>query len=378
MKKYSIYLLSALCTLLTACNSDDPLSNGGNDSVTPAFALSTRAEGDAEEGQTTYRLLAYSSAGTYLGDTRTSGGKTYNYGTGTYYLSAAAAEGTALTPCTVNDDGSIEDMSGENEDINQSPAIHGSLGNVLIACVSPAVKNNTDGTIPFEPQNKFLCSLAEEVNVTGYGTVKLNNPLLDRRAKIVIKIYKGAEAQVGFTIPAGSITLEGMGGENDRISFNPVNRSITVPAGSETAERTMQIEAADGSTGTDGNTFLYRMNEYFVPAADYSVQGSPQLIAHLGVKREGSDKVVYLPVPLTSPNTITEFTPETVYTYNIVLSSVHYSLIVGIEPWTPEDSDAEVDDTYGETINLGNFSYGEGSGGWTEIPDDPNNPPIGG
>ncbi len=378
MKKYSIYLLTAICTLLMACNSDDPLSNGGDDSVTPAFALSTRAEGDAEVEKRTYRLLAYSSAGTYLGDTRTSGGKNYNYGTGTYYLPDGAS---ILTPCMVNDDGSFDkDLSLTDNDINNDnrPAIHGSLGNVLIACVSPAVKNNTDGTISYDPKQSFYCSLAEPVNVTGYGTVALKNTLYDQRAKVVIKIYKGAEAQVGFTIPAGSIMLEGMGGENDRISFNPVNRSITVPAGSETAERTMPIEAADGSTGTDGNTFLYRMNEYFVPAADYSVQGSPQLIAHLGVQREGSDKVVYLPVPLTSPNTITEFTPETVYTYNIVLSSVHYSLIVGIEPWTPEDSDAEVNDTYGETINFGDFSYGEGGGGWTEIPDDPDNPPIGG
>ncbi len=377
MREYTIYILTALFPLLTACNSDDPLPNGGESPVTPSFAISTRGGTVAADEVTTYRLLCYSLEGIYLGDTYKYNGKEYYYGTGTYYLPAG---GNTLIPCTVDADGGfVKDMSLDEEDMNNSPAIHGTLDNVLVACVRPAVKNN-DGTISYNPRDPFYCSMAEPVNVTGYGTVKLTEPLLDQRARIVVRIYKGADALSDFTMPAENIDLMGMGGEDDHVGFNPGNRGITVYAGSENASRTFDLTEATGGAGTGGDVLRYFMEDCFVPAADYSIQDSPQLIFTLGIQREGTDNPVTVPVRITnitnSSGSIKEFKPETVYIYNIILSSTYYGLSVDIMDWTEEDLNTGIG-TYGTTINFGSFSYGEDGGGWTDVPVEPDYPAIG-
>ncbi len=319
-------------------------------------------------GVTTYRIMAYrKSDGTYFGDTRP--GTSYGYGTGTYYLKE---QGKPLVPCSVTE-------TWEYEAEDKDAGIRGSLGEVLLAYVSPAMKNNPDdGTFDFDPGSPFFCSSAKAALIDGYGVVDLNSGageeamLRDMRAKVIVNFYQGTE--IGFDIIStddegnAAAFIRGAGDDDDLVNFNPATAKVNVA--SETRGRTCVVEPVAGVENDPERGQLVYRTEHIVPSAEYGNMLALDYEMRQSVGTMTRD--IDLSVTLTSENSITKLEPMMIYTFNIIaLSGYIYVTMDVYEPDSSTDSWYDVPPLAGSIGQIaGNvpvtaFEIVEGAdGGW--------------
>ncbi len=311
MKSTWGYIVTVILLLaLTSCERPGMMNN---DEGYVNFVLDTKAAETAQAEKTTFRIMAYnSSSKAYLGDKRS--GTNYGYGTGSYYLDEDTG---MLAPCTVSDD----DGQYIADDVNAG--IRGSLGNVLLCYLSPALKNNSNGSFDFNPDNPFYCSPCVSVNVNGYGTVNVKDKIKiqDMRAKVAINFYSSRD-DTDFTLKTDNtaVFLRGTGDDGSSVNFNPASKVIATAA--EVKGRSCTLTPVSSTTDDKGK-LLYK-TERFVPAANYGYGLT------LDLEMTQGEREVALNALLTSDSRVVELLPMYIYTFNLIVESTYITITADI------------------------------------------------
>ncbi len=349
MKRNLEYIFTGI--LLFALTSCERPGTMGEDEGYVNFVLDTKAAEATQAEKVTFRIMAYnSSSKAYLGDKRN--GTSYGYGTGSYYLNEDTG---MLAPCTVRDD----DGQYVADDVNAG--IRGTLGNVLLCYLSPALKNNPDGSFDFNPDNPFYCSPCVSVNVNGYGTVDVKNQIQiqDMRAKVAINFYSSRD-DTDFTLKTDNtaVFLRGTGDDGSSVNFNPATKLIATTA--EAKGRSCTLTPVS-STTDDKGTLLYK-TELFVPAANYGYGLT------LDLEMTQGEREVALNALLTSDSRVVELLPMYIYTFNLIVESTYITITADV--YKPSGDDVnywhEVTESTGTEIIGRDIPIGRIPLGWED------------
>ncbi len=374
MRRFFISL-AVLCALVSC----ERLGGDNAAAELVEFSLDTRAT-PAVSGQT-YRIMAYKAV--------TDGSRFSLLGTGTYYLKDVNDK--ALTACNVDDYGVWQPGDGES--------LNGHNSNVFLTAVSPAVRNNPDGSFTVNPAVEFLSTHWEERNIGGYGIVSLKSNLRDTRSRVTFKFYKLNDLSVmPFTVK--DIYLKGIGDTGESLYFYPATKQCLVVNNEELGRELTWTEHTD-KVDVPGYGLCYYSTpeDYYVPAAYYvsrskvaqllgntpftgNIRESDVLSLSFTMNQNGRD--VSIQIPLTSNDRLPELQALHSYTFHIVAKSNYINVSVEIakadgstNSWQlPTEAAGEtIDEVAVKEIPLGTFTIGAGGGGWFS-PDEAGNETV--
>lgn len=243
-----VYCMAALLAL-AGCSKESDRSAAQGPESRSAVRFSAEALVESANAGTTYRIMAYSGE---------SGSSKYQLRyTGTYFLQNA--EDKELTACKLNDDGGME-KAGEEFGMN------GADGALLLVAVSPGVNHDGNGRFAFVPTKKaFRSSSPQLKTIGGYGTVKIGNPLKDRRATVGFKIYKNKNARFR-TLEVADLQLHGAGADGEEVTLYPASRQVAV---SDTPiDFVLNDVQSTGETDDAGNALYYTATKALNSAID--------------------------------------------------------------------------------------------------------------
>lgn len=335
--------------LLLSCTKDDS-------SASPDVRFSTDTYGVA--AGTTYRIMAYSTV---------NGNDRYSLlQTGTYYLKEQDDE--ALTACSKNDQGKWTD--------DPQGGLNGANGNFYLVFVSPAVDNNDDGSFSFVPsEGEFRSSTPENKSIGGYGLIRMNNKLLDRRAAIGINFYKLNDPTVDeFEIE--ELKLDGAGVLGEPIDLFPATRQVNVGEGEDRTIAVTLTEEDRQKTNAAGDILYYSTavkDRVLVASAIYAPKDKvaeildTEYTSHLLESdyiymdcrlSQGSRRDINIRMPLTSG--MKELQPQHTYTFNITVKSNYISVTVDVfdqssNAWQDGGSDGGTIEKPDFTVKLGTW-----------------------
>ncbi len=366
-----IYILM-MPLLVVSC---EWFEQGGDISEAVQFSMVPMAD-DANSTYSTYSIIAYTR------DVEKDNNFQYR-GSGSYYWYDGA--GDFLIPGTVADDGTA--MPDENK------AMHGSFGEVWITCVSPAT-TVTDGYIPYNstntPDDRFMCSPPEESDVSGYGKIRILNPLVDTRSWLVFNFYGGLDEegnQVGYEIKDSKVSVKGFGDANP-VMYYPATSQVKYTT--ETTGRQYTLSSASGTTTADDNerVLLYSTDAY-VPAGFYGpksevekalrdqnrlsvpsayVLNTQYMTLNFSMVQNSTAKAISIPLTAVANGNVTEvkeLEPRYKYVYNVVVKSVYVSVSVEIySDWVDVPLDTEISPV--ETELVGTWEL-DSDGNWSQI-----------
>lgn len=344
--------------LLLSCTKDN---SPANQDMSVRFGTDT----DGMAAGTTYRIMAYS---TVNGEDRYS-----LLQTGTYYLKNQDDE--ALTACSRNSQGEWTD--------DPQGGLNGANGNFYLVFVSPAVDNNPDGSFSFVPsEGEFRSSTPESKSIGGYGLIRMNNKLLDRRAAIGINFYKLDDPAVDeFKIE--ELTLDGAGVLGEPIDLFPATRQVDVGEGGDRSIAITLTEEDRQKTNAAGDILYYSTAEkdrVFVASAIYAPKDKVAEILdtkytyHLLESdyiymncrlSQGNRSDIDIRMPLTSE--VKELQPQHTYAFNITIKSNYTSVTLDVfdqssNTWQDGGNDGVAIEKPDFTVKLGTWKIvGDGN-----------------
>lgn len=375
-----------------SCSKEQPAGDEGQPHEDPVvFGIDTR---NAELApNTTFRVLLYETSRDHLYRFHTTGKA--NTGTGRgwgtyYYNKETFNQFPVLTPCELDNDGQfVQAGSVDDYGINGQSQPH------YVAYISPGLAHNeSDGTVDVDPTKTFYATGAQRKSLGGYGVVLIDSALVDRRAKIGLRILKGDNIS---SFSMSDVAIRGAGG--DGTDGNP--SAVTYhPCTQQVLENTTQrnIPLSEVSTGAEYDTGLrYRStsDENYIVASIYArrdavsalIRAWYQDIYYTGnfiesdylylkcrLQVNGGEWTDVL-MPLTTKLPVLR--PMHTYIFNITVRSEYIALSVEIHNYENNNSWDEVTPDGGATVDnptailpLGTFRYGGDDNGWEDIDDD--------
>lgn len=341
---YSVFA-AAVLALLCSCSKDkgDVVPQDG----APEFVLATKAE-NIPDGSS-LRIMAF--------------------GTGEQDHLRAVAEGT---------------YKMEGKDLNGFPyltsvsALRVPYGQVeddfLISYVSPAIEH-TEGGFVADLANPFYCSDVERVQLFNYGKVYIDNPLVDRRAKIGFKFFKDkAEKKINIT----DVALVGAGNTYWPASkqVTPTDAQVTVTLKSVPENADLQIfecKNADDMPFVLSGKYAPKdtvASHIYGNTTDYGFKFTPTNLQESGYLmvqfnlyvNEGGPMLVTAPLTYNAnEDKAFDIEPLKAYMYKIHVSDTYISTILEVYDfgkWEEIEFGWKIEDNT-EPIKLGNFEFSD-------------------
>lgn len=352
------------------------------------FGIDTRTLPDPS---TTFRVLLYETSGNHLYRFHTTGTAAANTGRGwgTYYYDNEEIHDTpVLTPCEVDDKGTfLKEGTVEEYGINGQSQAH------YVAYISPGFIHNADGTVDVNPNETFFATGAQKKSLGGYGVVKIDSALVDRRARVGFRIYNGLPKGSEFTMTDAKI--QGAGGDGtpdnpETVTYHPCTQQVLENDTRRSIELTPISQNMEGYA--DGLRYQSEKDKYeYVIASIYARKDIVSELLHEWYKdyhtgnfiesdylyfrcklKVGNGEVADVLLPLTTRMPVLR--PMHTYIFNITVKSEYMEFSVDIynhdkanawEDVAPGDITVDKPDA---VVSLGTFHYGQNEGNdWESV-----------